>query len=357
MTPRKLNNSYLNVVENVWTTFKENHPWNTYASILALSAYERIGKFENNQTILNESVAIARDFINGKYTKFGGAYGRYIYHLGGSATAWLFARGFMPEAKEKLIAGAEMLINEFPLSTDGAYKFPNKEQELVWIDSLFAICPFLVWLGESVGRKDFTDAAIDQLLIHHKILFNPELKLYHQARRDGKLSACWGRGVGWAIYGMAEMTYDLRKHERFEEVASAYRDAIDGCLAWQDEDGLFHQIVNDHSSYAESSATGLILYGFGRAVKNQIVAREKVYEPFLRGIKGLSRFIGLDGSVSDCCCGCLMPKDGTVEDYKVHPRQINDVHAAGPVLCAFGQAEQLYYNKLIPSFEELMTGK
>ncbi|MBR2632952.1 MAG: hypothetical protein IKD29_05865, partial [Lentisphaeria bacterium] len=75
MTPRKLNNSYLNVVENVWTTFKENHPWNTYASILALSAYERIGKFENNQTILNESVAIARDFINGKYTKFGGAYG------------------------------------------------------------------------------------------------------------------------------------------------------------------------------------------------------------------------------------------------------------------------------------------
>ena len=175
MTPRKLNNSYLNVVENVWTTFKENHPWNTYASILALSAYERIGKFENNQTILNESVAIARDFINGKYTKFGGAYGRYIYHLGGSATAWLFARGFMPEAKEKLIAGAEMLINEFPLSTDGAYKFPNKEQELVWIDSLFAICPFLVWLGESVGRKDFTDAAIDQLLIHHKILFNTGL--------------------------------------------------------------------------------------------------------------------------------------------------------------------------------------
>ena len=355
MTPRKINNSYLNITENIWNTFKENHPWNTYASILALSAYERIGKFEKLDYILDECISISRDFLSGKYTQFGGAYGKYIYHLGGSATAWLFARGFLPDAEEKLVKGAEMLLNEFPLSADGAYKFPNKEQELVWIDSLFAICPYLVWLGETVGRKDFTDEAINQLALHHKILFDPETKLYFQARRDGKLSARWGRGVGWGVYAMAEMTYDLRNHERFEEVASMYRDVIDGCLAAQDEDGLFHQVINDHSSYAESSASGLILYAFGRAIKNQIVPREKVYEPFLRGIKGLTRFIGIDGSVSDCCCGCLMPQDGTEDDYKVHPRKLNDVHAAGPMLCAFGQAEQLYYNKLIPSFEELMS--
>ena len=356
MPSYSINASYLDVVSNVWTNFKQNHPWNTYASILALSAYERIGKFEKNDAIIEECVAVSRRFLNGEFLKFGGAYGKYVYHVGGAATAWLFARGYIPEAKDKLIAAAEMLIKEFPRSPEGAYRFPDRP-ELVWIDTLFAVCPFLVWLGESVDRQDFVDEAIDQLVIHHKMLFDPETKLYFQARREGKLSARWGRGVGWAVYALAEMTYDLRNHARFEEVASIYRDLIDGCLAAQDENGLFHQVINDHSTYAESSSTGLILYGFGRAIKNRIVPREKVYEPFLRGIRGLSRFVGLDGTVSDCCCGCLYPGDGTEEDYAKHPKESGEVHSAGPILCAFGQAEQLYYNNLIPSYADLMADK
>ena len=355
MTPRKINDSYLNIVENIWTTFKENHGWGSYASILALSAYERIGKFEHIDSIIDECVAISRNYLNGGVAKVGGAYDQYIYRVGGSATAWLFARGFIPEAEEKLIAGAERLLNEFPRSPEGAFMGPWKKEELIWIDSLFAVCPYLVWLGETTGRKDFTDAAIDQLIAHHKILFDPETKLYHQARKDGKLSARWGRGVGWAVYAMAEMTYDLRNHERFNEVADIYRTVIDGCLAVQDENGLFHQVLDDPSSYVESSGSGLILYGFGRGVKNQIVPREKVYEPFLRGIKGLTGLVTLDGSVTDCCCGCLFPGDGSNEAYASHPKKTNDIHAAGAMLCAFGQAEQLYVNKLIPSFEELMA--
>ena len=350
--------SYLDIINNVWKTFKANHGWNSYASILALSAYERIGKFEKIDSILEESVAIARKYINGEIPRVGGQYDEYIYRLGGSASAWLFARGYLPEAEPVLVAGAEKLLNEFPRGEKGAFKFRKTEaKELIWIDSVFAVCPYLVWLGETIGRKDFTDAAIEQMLAHHEILFDPETKLYFQARRDGQYSARWGRGVGWAVYALAEMTYDLRNHERFEEVASIYRELIDGCLAAQDENGLFHQVVNDHSTYAESSSSGLILYGFGRAIKNRIIPREKVYEPFLRGIKGLTTMVSLNGSVSDCCCGCLMPGDGSVEAYANHPRKTNDIHAAGAMLCAFGQAEQLYYNKLIPSFADLMSGK
>lgn len=358
MDPRLINQSYLDIVNNVWTTFKETHGWNSYASILALSAYERIGKFEKIQSIIDESVSIARKYINGEIPKVGGQYDEYIYRRGGSATAWLFARGYLPEAEEILVAGAEKLLKEFPRGTNGAFKSLRTDlDELVWIDTLFAVCPYLVWLGETIGRKDFTDAAIEQLLAHHELLFDKATKLYFQAKRDGVLSARWGRGVGWAVYALAEITYDLRKHERFEEIASIYRELIDGCLAVQDENGLFHQVVNDHSSYVESSASGLILYGFGRAIKNRIIPREKVYEPFLKGIKGLTRYITLDGSVTDCCCGCLMPGDGSEEAYANHPRKTNDWHAAGAVICAFGQAEQLYINNLIPSFADLMAGK
>ena len=354
----KVNANYLDIVENVWRTFRANHGWNSYASILALSAYERIGKFEKIDSIIDESVSIARKYINGEIPKVGGQYDEYIYRVGGSATAWLFARGYLPEAEEILVAKAEKLLNEFPRGTNRAFKSRRTDvSELIWIDTLFAVCPYLVWLGETIGRKDFTDAAIEQVLAHHELLFDKETKLYFQAKRDGVLSARWGRGVGWAVYALAEITYDLRNHERFEEIASIYRDLIDGCLAAQDEKGLFHQVINDHSTYVESSASGLILYGFGRAVKNRIVAREKVYEPFIRGLRGLTGMVTLDGSVTDCCCGCLMPGDGSEEAYANHPRETNDIHAAGAMLCAFGQAEQLYCNKLLPSFAELMSGK
>ena len=126
MTPRKTNSTYLDIVQNVWTTFKENHQWDSYASILALSAYARIGKFEHIDSIIDESVAIARNYLNGGVESVGGAYDQYIYRLGGSATAWLFARGFIPEAKDKLIAGAEKLLNEFPRSPEGAFMGPLK---------------------------------------------------------------------------------------------------------------------------------------------------------------------------------------------------------------------------------------
>lgn len=348
---------YEEVARKAWRVFRQNHGLYSYASILALSAWERIGKFTRDEAILEESKQLAREYLAGRVPSVAGAYNSWIYQLGGNATAWLLARGYLPEAEETLTAAAERLCREFPRDADGLFIYPNRPGEFLWIDTVFAVCPFLVWVGKATGRNDFIEESVHQMLGHHKALFSPETKLYHQVRNAGKLSAVWSRGVGWGVLAMSELCYDLpQDFPRRGEVQHALREVIDGCLAVQDEQGMFHQCMEDPGSYPESSGTGLILYGMGRGIKNGSLDREKVTKPFLRGLRGLSRYVALDGSVYHCCTGCLAPGDATIASYATHPWKCNDVHAAGPIILAFGQAEQLYINKLIPSFDEVMEG-
>ena len=77
--------------------------------------------------------------------------------------------------------------------------------------------------------------------------------------------------------------------------------------------------------------------------------------PYYSLLRILLRCIALDGSIYHCCTGCLAPGEATIASYAMHPWKCNDIHAAGPVILAFGQAEQLYRNQLIPSFDEAMN--
>lgn len=347
---------YEEIARKAWQMFRKTHGLNSYASILALNAWERVGKITRNDAILEESKQLAREYLSGRVPSVAGAYNSYIYQQGGNATAWLLVRGYLPEAEKILVPAAERLCREFPRDDEGLFIHPDRRDNLLWIDTVFAVCPFLVWVGKATGRKEFIEEGVHQMLGHHRALFNPATKLYHQARFGGKLTAVWSRGVGWGVLALAELSYDLpQDFPRRDEVRAAFRKVIDGCLAVQDTDGMFHQCMEDSGSYPESSGTGLILYGMGRGIKNGSLDREKVTAPFLRGLRGLSRYIALDGSVHHCCTGCLAPGEATIASYAVHPWKCNDVHAAGPVILAFGQAEQLYRNQLIPSFDEAMN--
>ncbi|HQL09277.1 MAG TPA: hypothetical protein PLE35_06725, partial [Lentisphaeria bacterium] len=72
--------------------------------------------------------------------------------------------------------------------------------------------------------------------------------------------------------------------------------------------------------------------------------------------RGLSRYVSIDGSVFNACCGCLAPGAGTVADYAAHPHKLNDEHSSGPVIYAFSQAEQLRQKGAIPPLAELLRG-
>ena len=99
-----------------------------------------------------------------------------------------------------------------------------------------------------------------------------------QDNRTGVHSCCkWGRGNGWALVAKADGLVALEAHpshhpharggtplqSSFDQVLVAFQQHATGVLAAQDpQDGRWHNILTDASSFLETSATAMFLTAF-----------------------------------------------------------------------------------------------
>lgn len=351
--------NYTSIVKSLWARHKASCPMNGYPALVSLHGMARFAKFMKDGALMAEMKEMARPFLDGKVEKMYGAYGQTVYRFGGNFTAYLAARGELPQSDlDTLIHSASLLCNNHERAGNGAFQMPGKPG-FHWIDTVFGVCPFLVWTGNTAGRPDFVDEACRQMKLHHQMLFDPSIKLYYQAvnaHGDGKLTpAHWSRGVGWGVYALAEMLYDVPKtHPDYQTLLAMFHEVMDGCLASCDTDGMWHQAMESHETYVESSGSALIAYAMARGVKNGSLDAEKYQPALVKTLKALARYVALDGSVFNCCIGCLAPGAGTVEDYDKRQWKINDAHAFGPMILAFGEAQHLLPLEIVPPFDELI---
>ncbi len=169
----------------------------------------------------------------------------------------------------KLKAGADKmldyLIHKAPKTKDGTlHHIDDKSQ--VWIDSMYMAPPFLAVAGRP-------DEAVKQVEGFRHLLWNPAAKLFSHIWDDGRSDferkAFWGVGNGWAAAGMTRVANALpgamAKDKR--KLAGYIKDVIDGCLARQRTDGLFHDIVDDPRSFVETNLAQMLAYSIYRGIK------------------------------------------------------------------------------------------
>lgn len=343
--------TYANIVKRTWQLEKELTKPNHYANVLGMTAVARYALHFKDEALLADLKKYITPYINGEFENAGGVFGKRDYCIGGNATAYLYKLGELDEAEDILKRYVEDLYANQPRDTEGYFNHsrapqkPGNANGALWIDTCFGVCPFLMWAGQAFGEKKYIDDAVHQMKGHHRLLFNTDAKLYHQAinfHDDPQLTAFWGRGEGWGVYTLTELVSDLGKdHPDYEYFKQALIDNLEGCLAVQDEDGMFHQVLDMPDSFVESSSTCLIIYAMARAVEMGIVDKERYLAAFVKAIEGLKRYIALDGSIHHCCVGCLCPNVGRPEDYAAWRYQVNDTHAFGPIILAFGMAAML----------------
>ena len=361
--------SYKDVAVSVWKRYRSHSPFRSYCTVLAMNGMARLSKIVGDAEMRAEIAECLQPFLKGEVPDVIGAYGKRVYRFGGNAAAFMLVRGYMPEARDVMIHSAELLCREQPRDEEGLFEMPVNPNRnwhgFIWIDTVFGVCPFLLWTGLAAGRQDFIEESVKQMLGHHRRLFDPSCKLYWQAfnaKGDRKLTpAHWSRGVGWGVLALAELLYDLPKdHRDYAELLNAYRDVMEGCFAAQDADGLWHQAMEDHGSYVETSGSALILYAMGRGLKNGSIAAEdhdRFLAAYVKGLRAMFRYIAYDGSVFNTCIGCLAPGAvGTVAEYAAHPWELNDEHAAGPQIMMLSQAETLVRRNDIPTLNQLLKG-
>ena len=327
------------IAETVIMRHHATVPFTHYAGLLTLQGLINLAQTTGRSDLREMACKWLKPFYTGEVTRVGGVYDK-MYRCGGHASALLVKYGMAPEALPTLIAKADELIQTHPRDEHGLFG-RIEAPEKIWIDTLFAVCPFLAVLGNITGRQEFIDEALHQIHGFCNLLIDKEYGLYHQCRNfqgPGTMSEDhWSRANGWAALALAELLFECPDNA---EIRQLYTALMDACANVQDENGLWHQELTRPDSYVETSGSGLILYAIGRGLERGVL-QDRFRSIFMNGLRGYLGYIGLDGSVYHACKGCLSPGQARIEDYMDHPWVRNDIHAFGPAVLAFGQALRL----------------
>lgn len=329
----------------------ETHSLGHYTGIVALHGLARLGLAlkarDGDDVVLRKTCAYFGPFLRGEqpfdHCNFPN------YRVGGNGAAFLWWLGALPEAGEETFTPfIDEMMHRAARDRNGVYCHPDAPQdEKIWIDVAFAVTPFLLFCGLKLGRSDCIDEAwaqtrkmVGRLRVAGTGLVNQAINFRGAGHRTGDH---WSRGNGWAILALTELAqYFPESHPARAEVVAMYRDLVDACLRVQDPtEGLWHQEMTESKSYIETSGSGLILYAIGAGLECGLLVGERYQEGFKKGLKGMISYIAIDGSVHNTCIGCLSPDDGSREAYIRHPHKMNDRHAFGPLVLAYGQAVRL----------------
>jgi rhamnogalacturonyl hydrolase YesR len=172
------------------------------------------------------------------------------------------------DEKYKLAADKQYayLKNSAPKTKDGVLHHVTYARQ-VWSDASFMAPPFLALMG------DF-DEAVLQIEGFRKYLMDKEKKLYYhvwdEEKNEFARKLLWGGGNGWTAAGIAKIIHLLpeARSDLRTKLTGYGKEVIDGCLAYMRPDGLFHDIIDDSSSFVETNLAQMIAFAIYSGLKS-----------------------------------------------------------------------------------------
>lgn len=212
-------------------------------------------------------------------------------------------------------------------------------EQTMWADDLYMSIPFLCKYSRLTGETTYLDDAAAQLLLYKNYLYLPDVKLMshvYQFRYQTATGIPWGRGNGWVLFALSELLAVLpEQHGRREELIAFFNDLSEGYLRLQDSRGLWHQVLTDPASYAETSCTSMFIYGFARGIRyGWLKSTEPYIAAVIKGWNGLTRnAIDKKGNIYGVCrgSGYSFSADYYKDDLLW---LLNDTHGIGIVMLA-----------------------
>lgn len=210
---------------------------------------------------------------------------------------------------------AEWVMNDMPRTNEdglqhATYGPENKNQ--LWDDTLMMTVLPLAKIGKLLNRPEYLEEARYQFMIHIKYLMDKRTGLwYHGWTFEGNhnyAEAFWARGNCWLTIAIPEIIeiLELSKEDALRKLLIETLEAqVRALKTYQYESGLWHTLLDDPSSYVESSATAGFAYGILKAVHKRYLPQE-YKEVAYRAIQGLLEQIDEKGEVQNVSIGTGM---------------------------------------------------
>jgi len=191
------------------------------------------------------------------------------------------------------------------------YNFP----EQAWVDTMMMAGYFLLRIGSLLGREDYFEDGLKQYHGHERFLQDPVTNLYYHGwdniAQNHMSGVFWARGNAWAALTMAKALEIVHvTHPSFMIIEGSLRDQVSALVRLQSENGLWHTVLTDPTSYEEISgsagiATALLSYG-------------SLYNKYIQlSIQGILQHVTKEGMVTQVSAGTAVMRD--IEGYKAVP--------------------------------------
>jgi rhamnogalacturonyl hydrolase YesR len=239
-----------------------------------------------------------------------------------------------------------IMTKEFRLQ-DGTLARNRPQPNTIWLDDLFMSVPALAQMGKLTGEVKYYDEASKQVLSYAKRMFNKEKGVFMHGWVEGMSEHpefYWARANGWAFMTEVELLEVLpENHPSRPQILQLLKAHAKGLAAYQSGTGFWHQLLDRHDSYLETSATAIYTYGLARAINRGWIDPLAFGPATLLAWNAVTTKINARGQVEGTCVGTGMAFDPAF--YYFRPTSSFAAHGYGPVLLAGAEVISLLNNR------------
>lgn len=259
-------------------------------------------------------------------------------------------------------------VAQMPRTKEGNFWHKNIYPNQVWLDGLYMCQPFYMEYETRFHDKKNYDDIFRQFFNVEKNMRDPKTGLYYHAydssramfwcdRVTGLSQNFWLRALGWfsmALLDTLDKADASAAGESYEKLKQIFVELMDAMLKYQDESGMWYQIVNYggmDKNYLETSGSSIMAYALLKGVRLGILP-ESYVEYAKKAIDGIcDKYLKTkEGEMSlggICLVAGLGGKDrrpGTYDYYMSEPIVEDDAKGVGPFLLAYTELLR-YQNK------------
>jgi rhamnogalacturonyl hydrolase YesR len=240
---------------------------------------------------------------------------------------------------------------------DGTLARERPQAVSLWADDMYMGVMPLGEIGHLTGKREYYDDAVKNVLQMTGYMFNPQNNLYTHGWNANNPDAprfYWARANGWAVLTMSDLLDVLPKdHPGYPKVLAQLRLTLRGVAEQQSGSGLWHQMIDRHDSYLETSASAMFTYVIAHAINEGWISPATYGSIAQAGWIGLQTRINPRGQVEGICVGTTFASDHIY--YYNRPTSVDALHGYGPTLLAGAEMIKLLNNPKIDIQVKLRT--
>lgn len=247
-------------------------------------------KEDGRLAVINDNIAVTDPAANGEVVL-------RAYEITGDS--------MYKEAADKMLS---FLLNKAPRTENGTLCHnevsfhegysPNQ----IWVDSIYMAPPFLAAMGE-------IKEAYVQIKGMYNYLYDSESGLMYHIYDAGTKRFVrkkhWTSGNGWALLGMARVieAADMANEKQIaDELKAMFLGILNHLIPFQLEDGRFHDIIDEESSFIEGAGAMMMAAAVFRGIKNGWLSDE--YMHYAKKVQDtMDEYVDEYGIIHEVC-GC-----------------------------------------------------